>query len=89
MTKPEQCVGLTTHKWIDSCPHKILPVKYLSSFDQQNLSFQDLASCKPAAAALPEAAFQYRQKTFFFNRKNTLFFTFIRMLTFYVLVLTL
>ena len=65
MTKPEQCVGLTTHKWTDSCPHKILPVKYLSSFDKQNLSFQDLASCKPAAAAVPEAAFSIQTKTLY------------------------
>lgn len=84
MTKPEQRVGLPTHKWTDSRPHKILPVKYLSSFDKQNLSFQDLASCKPAAAALPEKAFSIQTKTLY-----TFFFTFIRMLTFYVLVLTL
>lgn len=65
MTKPEQCVCLATHKWADSCPHKILPVKYLSSFDKQNLSFQDLVSCKPAASALPEAAFSIQTKTLY------------------------
>lgn len=67
MTKPEQCVCLITHKWADSCPHKILPVKYLSSFDKQNLSFQDLVSCKPQPLPYQRQLFQYKNPVHFYS----------------------
>lgn len=66
MTKPEQCVGLTTHKWTNSCPHKILPVKYLSSFDN---CFRTWLAANQQPLPYQRQPFQYRQKpcTLFFH----------------------
>lgn len=56
-------VGLTTHKWADSCPHKVIPVKSHDNFDKQNQSFQGMIRCTPAAGALPKATFKIQTKT--------------------------